>query len=231
MKLLTTIFALLLVAGVGHAYANVQNRHLSGFKGVNVGGSFDVYITQGSSESVKVDAPADIMDRVRTEVVDGVLKIYAKGGWSWGNMFKDAKVKVYVTARDLNSIGVSGSGNTYFKDGVTSNTLQLSVSGSGDMVGRVSAKELESHISGSGTMRISGRTVNSAVSVSGSGDFYGSDLITTHTAIRVSGSGDAAINASDKIEASVSGSGSIRYNGGAKDVSSSKSGSGSISRM
>ena len=36
-----------------------EDRHLSGFHAVDVGGSFDVYITQGSTESVKVEAPEE----------------------------------------------------------------------------------------------------------------------------------------------------------------------------
>ncbi|MGZ3820533.1 MAG: GIN domain-containing protein, partial [Mucilaginibacter sp.] len=46
----------------------------------------------------------------------------------------------------------------------------------------------------------------------------------------VTGSGDASVNASSKVDASVSGSGDIKYTGGAKNVSSSKSGSGDIER-
>jgi hypothetical protein len=52
-----------------------------------------------------------------------------------------------------------------------------------------------------------------------------------NTAVHISGSGDASINASNKIDASVSGSGDIHYTGAAKNISSSKSGSGDISRM
>jgi hypothetical protein len=213
--------------------SKIEDRHLSGFNGVHVAGSFDVYITQGSTESVKVEAPDDIIGRIITEVDGGVLKIYNKhDGFHWENWFGGShkKIAIYVTAKDLNSINISGSGDVFFKEGIHTNSLKLKVTGSGDMLGKVDVKILESSISGSGDMKLSGRADNSTVSVVGSGDFSARNLITINTAVRVSGSGDASVNASSKVDASVAGSGDIRYTGAAKNVSSSKSGSGDIER-
>lgn len=209
-----------------------QDRHLSGFRAIDLAGSFDVYITQGSTESVKVEAPSDVIDRIITEVEDGVLKIHSKkdtnwGNWSWGNK----KMVVYVTAKDLNSVGVTGSGDIFFKEGITTNSLKLRITGSGDMLGKVSVKNLECKISGSGDMKLAGRADESTVSIVGSGDFTARDLETVNTAVRVAGSGDAVVNASNKVDAAVSGSGDIHYTGGAKNISSSKAGGGDISRL
>ena len=144
----------------------IVDRHLSGFNGVHVGGSFDVYITQGNTESVKVEAPEEVIDRVITEVDGGVLKIHNKNehwgwfNWGWNN---HKKVVVYVTAKDLNNIAVSGSGNVFFKDGITTTSLKLRVSGSGDILGKVDVKILESSISGSGDVKLSGKAESSTV--------------------------------------------------------------------
>ena len=211
--------------------ADVVDRHLSGFSGVLVAGPFDVYITQGSSESVKVEAPADVMGHIMTEVKDGVLKIYNKhDSWSWGNWFGHKKIAIYVSARDLNMISISGSGDVFFKDGITTNSLKLRISGSGDMVGKLNVKILESSISGSGDMKLSGSAQTSTVSVVGSGDFAAKGMLTVNTSVRVSGSGDADVNASNSINASVHGSGDIHYAGSAKNISQSKTGSGDITR-
>ncbi|MGZ3811951.1 MAG: head GIN domain-containing protein [Mucilaginibacter sp.] len=238
------LLAAILLSGSAYTYANshpavkigvakIEDRHLSGFNAVSLGGSFDVYITQGSTESVKVEAPDNVIDHIITEVSGGVLKIYNKhdDGFHWGDLFgSHKKMAIYVTAKDLNSISVSGSGDIFFKEGIHTNSLKLRVSGSGDMTGRVDVKTLETSISGSGDIKISGRADNSTVSVGGSGDFSGRGLVTINTAVRVTGSGDASVNASSKVDASVSGSGDIKYTGGAKNVSSSKSGSGDIER-
>jgi hypothetical protein len=213
--------------------SETQDRHLTGFNGISVSGSFDVYITQGAAESVKVEAPSDIIDKIITEVNDGVLKIYNKNNtWHWEGFWGNhKKIAIYVVAKDVNNIGLSGSGDVYFREGITTNSLKLRINGSGDMLGKIYVKTLESSISGSGDMKLSGRAETSTVSVVGSGDFTAGNLETISSAVRVTGSGDAEINASDKVDAAVHGSGDIHYTGAAKTVYSSKSGSGDIKRF
>ena len=213
-------------------FAKIEDRHLTGFHAVDAGGSFDVYITQGSAESVKVEAPDNIIAHIITEVDNGILKVYNKNdnGFHWGDIFNHKKIVVYVVAKDLNAISLSGSGDVSFKEGLRTNALKIRVSGSGDMYGRVDVKNLESGISGSGDVKLSGHADNSAVNVSGSGDYEARGLVTMNTIVHVSGSGDASINASNSVSASISGSGDVRYTGGAKSVSSSKSGSGDVER-
>src|ERR1700744_4767598 len=100
MKSLSRILlAALLLTGAGYAVAksativknvtiDIVDRHLSGFTSVNLGGPFDVYVTQGSEESVKVEAPADLMEHIITEVVDGELKVYSKhDDFHWNDMW------------------------------------------------------------------------------------------------------------------------------------------------
>ncbi|MFA6087667.1 head GIN domain-containing protein [Mucilaginibacter sp.] len=211
---------------------NSEDRHLSGFNAVSVAGSFDVYITQGSTESVKVDAPSDVIDRIITEVEGGVLKIYIKNntdGMNWN--FGKKKMIVYVSIKNVNAVSLAGSGDVYFKGGLRAPSLKLKLTGSGDLTGKVEVKSLETSVSGSGDITVTGRAENSNVSVVGSGDFTGQGLATTNTSVKVAGSGDARVNAADKIDASVVGSGDVHYTGAAKNVSSSKAGSGSVSRM
>jgi hypothetical protein len=233
MRSLTKIlFAAMLVFSMNSLFAKTDDRHLSGFNAISVSGSYDVYITQGATESVKVEAPDNELNRIVTEVENGVLKIYnKKGSWSDWGWSKGKKVAVYVSIKDVNSIGVSGSGNVYFKDGINAGNFKLRLSGSADVLGRLTAKSLDATISGSGNIKISGSADNATVGVSGSGDYSAKELVTISTAIRVSGSGDASVNVRQKLDASVSGSGDIRYTGGASQVSTATHGSGSIHRM
>ncbi|MBD1392512.1 DUF2807 domain-containing protein [Mucilaginibacter sp. ZB1P21] len=238
LKTLLMAAALVAVNTLSFAKANTnksfgsEDRHLSGFNAVSVAGSFDVYITQGSSESVKVEAPDDVIDRIVTEVEGGVLKIYNKKNngmtWNWNG---NKKIVVYVSIKDVNMVSLAGSGDVYFKGGLHAPSLKLKLAGSGDLTGKVDVRSLESSLSGSGDITISGRAESSSVSVVGSGDFTGQNLATANTIVKVAGSGDARVNATDKLEASVVGSGDVHYTGAVKNVTSSKAGSGDVSRM
>jgi hypothetical protein len=235
------LLAVLLLASAGNTFAKpaatenatsseIIDRHLSGFNGINVAGPFDVIITQGSVESVKVEAPSDVINRIITEVNGGVLKIYSKhDSFNWDNLWgSHKKILVYVTAKDLNAVAITGSGDVSFKDGITANSLRLKISGSGDMTGKINVKTLESSISGSGDMRLSGRAGSSTVDLVGSGDYTARNVETQTTMIRLTGSGDAYVNASEKVDAALHGSGDIHCSGNPKNVSKSKSGSGDI---
>lgn len=234
------LLAVALIAGTTQTFAKpvpvansysfeTQDRHLSGFSAVSVAGSFDVYITQGNNESVKVEADDEDIDKIVTEVKGGVLKIYTKSTsgitWNWG---RDRKRVIYVVAKDLNSVSLSGSGDVFFKDGLRTNDLVVNLTGSGDITGKVDVKNLQSSVVGSGDVTLTGRAESSSVRVAGSGDFTGKGLVTVSTKVTVVGSGDATVNATQAINASVSGSGDIHYTGAAKQISTSKRGSGDI---
>ncbi len=235
------VFAFLLTASGSLTFAGAvrvsaersietQDRKISGFHAIASSGSFDVIVSQGNTESVRVKADAEVINDVITEVKNGTLQIHSKNrNWGMGNFWNNKKVTIYVEAKDLNSIGVSGSGDLRIENQFNTNSLELKLSGSGDFLGKVNVKTLEAAISGSGDFKIAGKADESNVAISGSGDFDGGGLITKSTAIRISGSGDASIYASEKIDASVSGSGDVRYSGHPKSVSKVVHGSGEVS--
>src|ERR1700730_6799134 len=67
--------------------ANAEKRNVPGFTGITVFGGIDIYITQGSEDGIAVSA-AEIKyrDRIKTEVKNGMLKIwYDSQGFSWNS--------------------------------------------------------------------------------------------------------------------------------------------------
>ncbi|QEC75989.1 head GIN domain-containing protein [Mucilaginibacter ginsenosidivorax] len=211
---------------------NTEDRHLSGFTSVSVAGSFDVVITQGATESVKVQAPSDVISRIITEVEGNTLKIYTKSDndWHWFDG-GHKKVMIYVSIKEVNGVSLSGSGDVSFREGLRAGSFRLKLTGSGDVSGKLWVKNLDVNLAGSGDIKISGTADNSNISVAGSGDYTARDLTTNTASVRVAGSGDARVNVSQKLEASVVGSGDVYYTGSVKSVSSSKIGSGDVSRM
>ena len=220
-------------SNINNSIGQVQDRHLSGFSSIKLSASFDVYITQGNIGSVKVQAPANKQNAIKTSVNNGVLTIttdhnYSNSGDEWGN---DKQTRIYVVVKSINAIAVNGSGNVNFDKGLVAAQLNLSVTGSGDVKGRIDTKTLNAQIAGSGDVAIIGKATTVNVAISGSGDYRCKELITQHTAISLSGSGDAEVHADSRLDAVLNGSGDIRYTGAATQVSTSKNGSGDIERI
>ncbi|MFZ4101848.1 MAG: head GIN domain-containing protein [Sphingobacterium thalpophilum] len=206
-----------------------DDRQVSGFSGIIVSGRNNVYITMGSTESLRLEGDADEMNEIETKVENGVLKISNKkklNTRSWNNT---GKVTIYIQAKSLNNLVLSGSGNIEVREKVKSTNLTTTLSGSGSISVNFEVENYNAVISGSGEIYSKGNATNARITISGSGDFNGSGLRTSNTSAKVSGSGDISIIADQQLEALSSGSGDIRYSGNAV-VNSKKSGSGNISK-
>ncbi|MEO8794369.1 MAG: head GIN domain-containing protein [Daejeonella sp.] len=211
--------------------ASTENRQVSGFKGISSSGSYDVKVTMGNTESLKIEGDEELLKEIETVVEDGILKIRTKkhsSNWNWKKGW--GKVTVYIHAKSLNNITLSGSGNIRIEGTVKATKLTNSVSGSGNIFLNVQADEYISNISGSGEINIGGNANKAMIKVSGSGSFAGKSFSADIADVKVSGSGNVHIKADKTLNAAVSGSGNIRYSGNPQ-VSKTKSGSGNISRM
>ncbi len=218
----------------------ITTRDVQGFDKIHLQGPFNLYISQGTTESLKMDAPNEILSRMVVEVNGHTLNIHNKhdnwgqgyNSWysdkSWWHNHK--RITVYITVKNLERLHVSGSGNVYFTGGITAESLRLRTAGSAKVDGKVDVKKLYSRMSGSGNIKLAGSAGSLRVRMSGSGNFSAREMATVNSHVHVSGSGHAEVNVSDDLRASVRGSAHVGYTGTAK-ISSSKSGSGVVSKL
>ena len=210
---------------------DTENRPVKNFSSISSSGSFDVYIKMGQRESLRLEGSKDMLSRVETIVENGDLKIRTKKdtqrSWRFGS---GEKVKVYITAKALKSLNMSGSGDMRVDGIIKAEDFQSRLSGSGSIKLNLNVSNYLAAISGSGEIYTTGSAKNTDISVSGSGDFKGEKLRTSTANVKVSGSGDVSIHADQRLNAAVSGSGDIYYAGNAK-VNSKTSGSGNIKRL
>src|SRR5215208_8405945 len=96
---------------------NAEVRDVKGFHAIEVSGGIDLYLSSGD-ETVAVSAKGDeVRRRVKTEVKNGVLKIYFE--WKDGIRFSlgnNRALKAYVSYKNLDKISASG-GSDVMVDG------------------------------------------------------------------------------------------------------------------
>jgi hypothetical protein len=207
-----------------------ENRTVSGFSAISSSGSFNVFITMGNKESLRLEGSSDIISQIETKVDNGTLKIRNKKKVNMKSWNIGEKVNIYIEARTLHGIILSGSGDIEVSGTVKSTELTNTISGSGSISQSIAVENFVALISGSGKINAKGKAVNAQITIGGSGDFEGKGLQVTNATAKVSGSGNIAIRVNKNLEALISGSGKISY-GGNPTVSYTKSGSGSISRF
>jgi hypothetical protein len=205
-----------------------QTKTPGDFTGVESHGSFDVYLTQGSSAGVKIEGEQNIVSYIDLRIENGILNIDTKD-----NVWLDPThtVKIYVTAPSYRRVENTGSGNVAGQTKLTNDAkMDIGSTGSGTLTLDVDAPEIESNITGSGGVSLSGETKKFSAVVTGSGDLNALDLKTEESNVEVTGSGNVSVYSSVKLDASITGSGGVRYKGNAQ-VKSDISGSGSVTKV
>ncbi|WP_394749721.1 head GIN domain-containing protein [Spongiimicrobium salis] len=207
-------------------------RSVGDYNSVAVSGWFDVILVDGNEGELSLKGEENLLEHIKTEVKNGKLVIKVKKGvnlrpssWKSGN-----GIYITVPVEQIDGVSLSGSGDIVGKTMLKSDTFKTAMSGSGDITLSVSAQSISASMSGSGDIRLDGKTTDFDVSISGSGDIKAYDLSADNVKASISGSADIKITANKSIKARVSGSGDIRYRGNPEKIDTKTSGSGDISK-
>ena len=212
----------------GNGNMRTEERPQTGFKGVESYGSFDLFVSNGPTATIKIEAEENLLPYIETHIDNDILKIDTKDGY-W--LRPQRSVKIFVTAPDYRRIRSYGSGNIIGENKIAcTGKLDLGVTGSADIRMEVDAPEVDADISGSGNIQLNGQTKLFHGTVSGSGDVRAYDLKAEETRVRIAGSGNADVYASVSLDVNIAGSGDVRYKGDGK-VNSNIAGSGNVKKV
>jgi Putative auto-transporter adhesin, head GIN domain len=212
--------------------SNAEKRNVSDYHGISVSGGIDLYLSQGE-ESVAVSASdTKYRDRIKTEVKDGILKIWYEYNSNsniniqWGNH----KMKAYVSFKDIDKLTGSGGSDIAVDGSIKVNALTLHISGGSDFEGKVEAEELKVQASGGSDVAISGMVKKLEIDASGGSDFNGYELAADVCNLEASGGSDVEITINKELSANASGGSDIYYKGNGMIRDLKSSGSSSIKK-
>ena len=189
----------------GSGVSATQTRSVPSFGAIDHTGSSSVRVHVGARQTVVVSADDNLIDRVTTDVRDGVLVVSERGSFS-----TNVPMTVDVTVPALTAVGLVGSGTI-------------------NVVG-VTAQTFTAELPGSGLLTVSGTTRHLDARLAGSGNMHLGNLSARSVTATVPGSGRLDVNATQRLDASIPGHGQIVYSGDPKTVNQSVTGSGLILR-
>ena len=216
---------LFFLAGMVAFAQKTETRSPGSFTQVENNGSWDIYIQKGSKDEVRLESGSFDLSKVITEVERGKLKIkLEKGNW------RNVDLKVYVTVRELESVGNGGSGDMTLESDFGANNFSIGLSGSGSITTqKINADKLNVGMSGSGKVYIAGGQADKVhIGQSGSGDLDALNLVADIVDIGKSGSGNTSIGVNESLTVGSSGSGNIYYRGNPEKQSIGISGSSKV---
>src|ERR1043166_1873797 len=91
----------------GNGKMTSAEREVGSFNRIEMEGVFNVILTQGSKEALKINAEENIIDLIETSVDGNVLKIKMKDNVSFKKM---GKIDVRVTFKELSEVSSEGVG-------------------------------------------------------------------------------------------------------------------------
>ncbi len=217
------------------ASKNIETKimKVGDFDALDISGSIKVVYKQGSP-GVKIVGPDNIIPYVDLKLSGKTLSVSYKSGVSF-KYIGAPTLTVNVSSTRLSKGSLSGSGDLIIDGNLNGYDLQLSLSGSGDIVtNNIQAKKLDLTLNGSGDIAVNGivNADNINVSLNGSGDINTRELHGKKIVVSLNGSGDVVVKnvKSTDIYASVNGSGDMEVSSiNATAIYGSLNGSGNLS--
>jgi hypothetical protein len=181
-----------------------QTRAVAPFNAVELAGANVVTVHVGAPQSVVVHARQSELQLITTDVRAGTLVI--------ANVPTRQPTKgpmsVSITVPSMQSLAISGSG-------------VVNLTG-------IHAPSFTVTIGGSGVVNASGTATRLSVSMPGSGYAELGQLVARDVSATVSGDGQIVVTATRSLDASVPGTGVIRYSGNPAQLTTSVTGTGTI---
>ncbi len=205
-------------------------RSVGDYDQIAVSGWFDVDLVNGNEGDLTLEGESNLLEYIVTEVKSGKLVIKVKKGYNLKPSNWNEGIRITVPVDRIDAVSLSGSGDIVGKTTIKSGNFKTAMSGSGDITLSIEADSMTASMSGSGDITLKGKTGNFDASVSGSGDIRAYDLEAEVVDATVSGSADIKVTATEMLKARVSGSGDISYRGNPKKLDTKTSGSGDISK-
>ena len=192
----------------GNGNMKTQDRNVSGFEGINVGGGFTVELTQGNRESLRIEAEDNLLSNIKTEVRNGVLHIYNEDG-----VTTNKGMKAYITIRELNSMDISGGVKVIGKSPFRSDALKMDLSGASNVKLDISTKELKADMSGASKIELAGKADDLNMNMSGASKVEAADFQAKNVKVEASGASKVKVYATESLDIEASGATSVYYKG------------------
>ena len=174
------------------------------FTKISVSSGWDLYLTQGDTYSMFVEADAKSLKLLETEINDGILIIKNKKGISFNT---NTKRVIRITFKELEGLKASGGCDVYFETTLKTDNFSIALSGGSDLNNLdLEAKKLSTTLSGGSDAKINvGQIEYVKVAASGGSDAKLIEIDAQKLNVSISGGSDADLSGSaraSKISAS-----------------------------
>lgn len=182
-----------------------EQRPITDFEAIDVGGVFQVELVAGKDYSVEVEADDNLLPLIETEVRGGTLHIQLEKKVKTSN-----DLRVRITAPNIEKIEASGAS-------------KITASG-------LNNESLSVDCSGASRVNVSGQTASLSVEISGASSVNATELTAVNGDIDASGASRVDVNVTGELKSEASGASKITYSGQPRNVEKRQSGAASVTQ-
>lgn len=210
---------------VGSKNVIKQNRKITeNFKSIAVSTGIDLILSQGEKRDIIVEADDNIIDLLKTEVKDGVLRVYFDK-----SIVKAKAKKVYITIPTIISIVATSGAEVENKSEISGEEISLSASSGAEIDLVLKYNKIICSASSGAEVEIKGGCNNLTLDASSGSNIEAKELLSKNVTVNASSGANIKTLVSENISADASSGGNINYYGEPKVKNISKSSGGSVS--
>jgi hypothetical protein len=195
-----------------------QDREITAFHAIDVSGKIQVELSLGDRESLSLEADDNLLEHLRTEVVDHVLTISLEG---WG--IRNATLNVAVGFTELEAIEGSGGARIRATDTVQGTFLRHSLASGAYSELELRLEELALDLSGGAHAFLKGEVQKVTAKSSGGSEIRASQLFVEDCSLETSSGSLNELHVTGLLGINASGGSQVNYTGNPllREVSSS----------
>jgi Putative auto-transporter adhesin, head GIN domain len=211
--------------------ANAEARSVSAFHGIKISHGIELIIKQGNTEAVAVSAASkEYRDNIKTEVVNGVLKIYYDNGTSGNWHSNGKKLKAYVSFKQIDMLDGSSGSSTTIDGSMSGSNMKIELTSGAGLKGAVEVNSLTIDGASGAVARLTGKAQSISVEASSGAVIYGYELLSDKCDADASSGGVIQVSVNKELSAEASSGGDIRYKGNGVITKVSTGSGGSIKK-
>jgi len=189
--------------GVEESGTIVKKPHnVEAFTKINIGGAFNVTITEAENCTLTVEADENIQQYIVSSISNNTLTVKLKGA----KLKKIKTLSLHITLPKLEKIKASGAADIK-ATGFTCEKLSLISSGAAELKVSAIATIIKANSSGASELTIKGSTNQMVATISGASEFNAEELECKIAEFQISGAAEATVNVTDNLVADISGAG------------------------
>lgn len=210
----------------GNGNVVTQEREVDLFDEIKASRGINLYLTQGESTSLVIEADENLLEVIETEVAGDELIIR-----STANVKNAKSYKVFVTAPEFEVIkGLAGC-NIFSETELSANELELRASAGSNFNLEINAQTVDVSASAGSNMKLKGLAEDFYGKASSGSNIKAEDLKTKNAEAKVSSGANIWITANNRLEAGANSGGNIFYAGEPTDTEVHKSSGGNVIKM